>query len=187
MRRIGPVRTQCAVLALTAILALIHLPSSAGAAAQFTIGGRRVMPQESNFAGVRHSSPRYGLVVQINHDAHFDGDFELTVVDETWAGLLQQHRTSSMPPDSIPVVFVSDEKMARFGEGGRRRVFRFLEAEIRKHPDVHISPSAIFISDTNLADGLKLRSALQRALSFLFDKRYREALEGIERPPTPDR
>ena len=186
MRRIEPVRAQCAVLVVTVILGLISLPSLASAAAQFTIGGRRVMPQESNFAGVRHSSPRYGLVIQINHDAQFDGDFELNVVDEAYANLLQQHRTSTMPPDAIPFVFVSDAKMARFGEGGRRRMFRFLEAELRKHPDVHISPTAIFISDTNLADGRKLRSALQRALSFLFDKRYREALEGVERP-TPDR
>ena len=183
MRRIGPVNTRCAVLVLAASLALA---STAFAAAEFTIGGRRVLPQENNFAGVRHASPRYGLVVQINHDAQFDGNFELNLVDETYAALLQQHRTAAMPPDAIPVVFVADAKMARFGEGGRRRMFRFLESEMRKHPDVHISPSAIFISDTNLTDGQKLRSALQRALSFLFDKRYREALEGIERP-TPDK
>jgi hypothetical protein len=83
-------------------------------------------------------------------------------------------------------VFVSDAKMARFGEGGRRRIFRFLESDLRKHPDVHLSPAAIFISDETLRDREKLHSALGRALSFLFDRRFREALDSIERP-TPDR
>ena len=186
MPRLGPVRTRCAALVLTATLVLATLPLSAFADTQFTIGGRKVEPQENNFAGVRHTSPRYGLVVQINHDAKFDGDFELSVVDDTWANLLQQHRSAAMPPGAIPVVFVADAKMARFGEGGRRRMFRFLDTEIRKHRDVHVSPSAIFISDANLTDGQRLRSALHRGLSFLFDKRYREALEGVERP-TPDK
>jgi hypothetical protein len=156
------------------------------AAAQFTIAGRRVTPQETNFAGVRHASPRYGLVVQLNHDARTHGDFELTVVDDVYAALLRQGRAAAMPADALPLVFVSDAKMARFGEGGRRRIFRFLESEIRKHPDVHISPAAIFISDENLADREKLQSSLTRALAFLFDRRFREALESIERP-TPDR
>jgi hypothetical protein len=186
MRRIGPGSTRGRLLVLTAILALAPPAFPAAAAVQFTISGRKVAAQESNFAGVRHASPRYGLVVQINHDARFDGEFELTLVDEAYASLLQHHRGAAMPPDAIPVVFVSDAKMARFGEGGRRRIFRFLEGETRKHPDVHISPSAIFISDGNLADRDKLRSALERALSFLFDRRYREALDSIERP-TPDR
>ena len=70
MRRID------SAIALTA-LSLLAVTGPA-LAAEFTIAGRRVAPQESNFAGVRHASPRYGLVVQINHDARATGDFELT-------------------------------------------------------------------------------------------------------------
>ena len=143
-------------------------------------------PEETNFAGVRQTSPRYGLVVQLNHDARLNGDFELTLVDEVYAGLLRQHRAAAVPTEALPLVFVSDAKMARFGEGGRRRIFRFLESDLRKHPDVHLSPAAIFISDETLRDREKLHSALGRALSFLFDRRFREALDSIERP-TPDR
>jgi len=156
------------------------------AAAQFTVGGRKVSPQETNFAGVRHTSPRYGLVVQINHDAALASDLELTLVDETFGTLLRAHERAQLPADLLPVVFVSDAKIARFGGGGRRRMFRWLELELRQHPDVHLSPAAIFISDENLKDREKLRSALARALSFLFDRRLREALGAIERP-TPDK
>jgi len=180
-----PSRGRVVVLLLTA-LALTGLLAPSPAAAQFTVAGRKVTPQETNFAGVRHATPRYGLIVQLNHDAQVNGDFELTLVDDAYAGLLRQGRPAAMPADALPVVFVSDAKMARFGEGGRRRMFRFLESEIRKHPDVHLSPAAIFISDQTLHDREKLQSALTRALAFLFDRRFREALESVERP-TPDR
>ena len=155
------------------------------AAAQFAIGGRKVAPQESNFAGVRHASPRYGVVVQLNHDARLNGDFELTLVDDAYASLLRQHRTTVVR-DMLPLVFVADAKMARFGEGGRRRMFRWLESDLRGHPDIHVSPAAIFVSDENLDDRQKLQSALNRALGFYFNPRFREALESVERP-TPDR
>jgi len=171
---------------LMTALALAGLLGPAPAAAQFTVGGRKVTPEETNFAGVRQTSPRYGLVVQLNHDARLNGDFELTLVDEVYAGLLRQHRAAAVKTEGLPLVFVSDAKMARFGEGGRRRIFRFLESDLRKHPDVHLSPAAIFISDETLRDPEKLHSALGRALSFLFDRRFREALDSIERP-TPDR
>jgi hypothetical protein len=171
---------------LTFGLVLASLLGPPPAAAQFTIGGRKVTPQETNFAGVRHSSPRYGLMVQLNHDARLNGDFELTLVDDVYGDLLRQHRSPTVSAEALPLVFVADAKMARFGEGGRRRMFRFLESELRKHPDVHLSPAAIFISDETLHNGDKLHSALGRALSFLFDQRFREALESIERP-TPDR
>jgi hypothetical protein len=175
-----------AVLLALAALALAGWLAPSPAAAQFTVAGRKVTPQETNFAGVRHATPRYGLIVQLNHDARTNGDFELTLVDEAYAGLLRQGRPATVPADALPLVFVSDAKMARFGEGGRRRMFRFLESELRKHPDVHVSPAAIFISDQNLHDREKLRSALDRALAFLFDRRFREALESVERP-APDR
>ncbi|MBM3219713.1 MAG: hypothetical protein FJZ38_13750 [Candidatus Rokubacteria bacterium] len=178
--------------AVRAVLLLVVACAAAGvldpcpAAAQFTIGGRKVAPQESNFAGVRHSSPRYGVVVQLNHDARVNGPFELTLVDDTYASLLRQHTKPAVPIDALPLVFVSDAKMARFGEGGRRRIFRWLESDLRKHPDVHVSPAAIFVSDENLDDRQKLQSALSRAMAFYFNPRFREALDGVERP-TPDR
>jgi hypothetical protein len=186
MGRVDRVSRSRAALAVLTVLALAGLLDAAPASAQFMIAGRKVTPQETNFAGVRHVSPRYGLVVQINHDARLNGDFELGVVDEAYASLLKQHRAAAIPADLLPVVFVSDAKMARFGEGGRRRIFRWLEPELRKHPDVHLSPAAIFISDENLKDPATLQSALNRALSFLFDRRFREALDAIERP-TPDK
>jgi len=177
---------RAALVLLTALALAVTLFDPRPAAAQFTISGRKVTPQETNFAGVRHATPRYGLVVQLNHDARLNGDFELTLVDDAYAGLLRQGRTAALRADTVPVVFVSDAKMARFGEGGRRRIFRFLESDLRKHPDVHLSPAAIFVSDVNLTDREKLQSALSRALTFLFDRRFREALDSIERP-TPDR
>jgi len=175
-----------ALVLLTTLALGANLLDPCIAAAQFTIEGRKVTPQETNFAGVRHTSPRFGLIVQLNHDARLNGDFELTLVDEVYAGLLRQHRAAAVKTEGLPLVFVSDAKMARFGEGGRRRIFRFLESDLRKHPDVHLSPAAIFISDETLRDPEKLHSALGRALSFLFDRRFREALDSIERP-TPDR
>jgi hypothetical protein len=164
-----------------------HLLLPAPAAAQFTVGGKKVPPIESNFAGVRQVSPRYGLVVQINHDARTAGDFELTLLDETYAGLLRQlRRKPAVPANLLPVVFVSEAKMARFGEGGRRRMFRWFEPELKQHPDLHLSPAAIFVSDATLSDREKLRSALTRALGFLFDQRLRKALDSLEHPQ-PDR
>jgi hypothetical protein len=174
------------MLVVLAALALAVVGKPCPAAAQFVIAGRKVAPQESNFAGVRHATPRYGLVVQLNHDARLNGDFDLALVDETYAGLLRQHQAAVVPADLLPVVFVSDAKMARFGEGGRRRMFRWLEPELRRHPDVHLSPAAIFISDETLQDRERLQSALSRALAFLFNRRFGEALDSVERP-TADR
>jgi len=174
-------RTSLAVLA-AAILTVLPSPGSA----QFAVSGRKVVPQETNVAGVRHTSPSYGLVVQINHDVRLNGDFELSLVDETYGTLLRQHRTPLVPAGLLPVVVVTDAKMARFGEGGRRRMFRWLESDPRNHPDVHVSPAALFISDATLRDQETLRSALTRALSFLFDRRFRESLDSMERPQ-PDK
>lgn len=106
--------------------------------------------------------------------------------NDVYASLLREHRAAVVRADMLPLVFVSDAKMVRFGEGGRRRIFRWLESDLRRHPDVHISPAAIFVSDENLDDRQKLQSALSRALAFHFNPRFREALESIERP-TPDR
>ena len=186
MRQVRSMNAVRAVLLLAAVFTVAGLFDPCPAAAQFTIGGRKVAPQESNFAGVRHATPRFGVVVQLNHDARLNGDFELNLVDEAYASLLRQHRAAVVAADALPLVFVSDAKMARFGEGGRRRIFRWLESDLRRHPDVHVSPAAIFVSDETLGDRQKLQSALSRALAFHFNSRFREALDSVERP-TPDR
>src|SRR5213592_4300246 len=61
---------------------LVACPAAAVAGGRFTIGGRVVEPQDSNFAGVRHASPKYRISVQINHDTRAVADLELSVVDE---------------------------------------------------------------------------------------------------------
>ncbi len=170
-----------------AALALGIAIAPPAASAQFTLSGKKVPPTETNFAGVRQVSPRYGLIVQINHDARTAGDFEIGLLDETYAALLRQFRRGpTVPTDLLPVVFVSEVKLARFGERPWRRMFRWLEPELRRHPDLHLSPAAIFISDQMLADQAKLRSALARGLGLLFDQRLGTALGSVEQP-TPDK
>jgi hypothetical protein len=186
--RAHPIRPRQVWSILLAVLAVAAVLGPAPASAQFTVAGRKVPPQESNFAGVRHASPRYGLVVQINHDARLASDLELGLVDDAYASLLKQHRTAAVPADSLPLVFVSDAKIARFEQGGRRRMFRWLEPELAKHSDIHLSPAAIFIADSATRDRDTLRSALARGLAFMFDQRFRQALDSMDRPiPDKDR
>ncbi len=172
-------------LAVVAIAVIVVAPGSAGA--QFAIAGKKVPPSETNFAGVRQVTPRFGLVVQINHGVHPPGDFDLALVDEVYGGLLREFRWGPViRTDALPLVVTTGATIARFGEGGRRRMFRFLEPELQKHQDLHLSPSAVFISEEALADDDKLRSALGRALRFHFDERFRAAIESMDRP-IPDR
>src|SRR5437870_11930419 len=56
--------------------------AAAVAGGRFTIGGRGGEPQDTNFAGVRHASPKYRISVQINHDTSIVADLELSVVAE---------------------------------------------------------------------------------------------------------
>jgi hypothetical protein len=183
----GPRRGSGMLAAFTAAALAAFAAFAGSAGAQFTVAGRKVPPIETNFAGVRQVSPRYGLIVQINHDAQPGGDFELGVVDETYASLLTRFRRAPViRADLLPLVIVSEAKIARFGEGGRRRMFRWLEADLGKHPDMHLSPAGIFVSDRAVADREKLRSTLAVALGFLFDQRFRSALDSLD-PPQPDR
>jgi hypothetical protein len=175
------VATACALGLAAAVLAV------SDARAQFAVAGQKVPPAETNFAGVRQVSPRYGLVVQINYDVRTAGDFDLSLVDDVYAGLLREFRRAPLvPADLLPLVVTTEAKIARFGEGGRRRMFRWLESEIRQHRDLHLSPTAIFISDGTLGDGEKLRSVLARGLRFLFDQKFRDALDSMDHP-MPDR
>jgi hypothetical protein len=178
-------RRQTRLLGALALLASVGSAGPAGA--QFSVDGKTVPPTETNFAGVRQVTPRYGLVVQINHDVRAPGDFDLSLVDEIYAGLLRESgRGPVIRPDALPLVVSTQAKLTRFGEGGRRRMFRFLEPELKKHPDLHVSPTAIFISEETLADAGRLRSTLTRGLRFHFDQRLREAFESMDRP-IPDR
>jgi hypothetical protein len=187
MRRKGADERLPARVALAALPLIAALLAPASASAQFSVAGRRVAPVESNFAGVRQLTPRYGLVVQINHDTRAVGDFELNLVDEVYGSLLRESaRGPVVKADALPLVVTTQAKLDRFGEGGRRRMFRLLEPEIKRHPDLHLSPTAIFISDEALGDGERLRSLLTRALRFHFDDRFRQAIESMDRP-TPDR
>lgn len=172
---------------LPALALLASVTAAPPAIAQFSVNGQTVPPSERNFAGVRRVTPRYGLIVQINHDVRAPRDFELTLVDEVYAALLRRStRGPVIRPDALPLVISTQAKIARFGEGGRRRMFRFLEPELKRHPDLHLSPIAIFISDETLTDAGRLRSTLTRALGFHFDDRLREAIDSIDRL-TPDR
>ena len=187
MRRGGAGKWLPVRVALSALPLIAALLAPGPASAQFTVAGRKVPPLETNFAGIRQVTPRYGLVIQINHDVRTAGDFELSLVDEVYASLLREApRGPVVRADTLPLVIITQAKLDRFGEGGRRRMFRFLEHDLKKHPDLHLSPTAIFISDGALGNGERLRSLLARALRFHFDDRFREALESMDRP-TPDR
>lgn len=168
-------------------MALATAGGASPAWGQFSVAGKKVAPVEENFAGVRQVTPLFGLVVQINHDVRPSQDFELTLVDDVYAALLQESRGGPViRAEALPLVVTTQAKIARFGEGGRRRMFRFLEPELKRHVDLHLSPTAIFISDENLGDRERLRSLLTRALRLHFDERLRQAVESMGRP-VPDR
>jgi hypothetical protein len=161
----------------------IVLLAPGGAAAQFTLHGRKVPPAESNFAGVRQITPRHGIVVQVNHDAHAPRDLELTALDEVYEQVRRElKREPYIRPDSLPFVITTGAKIARFGEGGRRRMFRFMEPELTGHRDLHLSPTAVFIAADTLQTDESLRGTLDRAVRFLFDEKFRQALDSMDRP-----
>ena len=94
-------RRRAILLGTLVVLASVAVPVRA--VAQFSVNGRTVSPAERNFAGVRQVTPRYGLVVQINHDVQRPGDFELSLVDEIYAELLQRYRRSPViRADAVP-------------------------------------------------------------------------------------
>src|SRR5438552_8270895 len=97
---------------------LVACPAAAVAGGRFTIGGRVVEPQDSNFAGVRHASPKYRISVQINHDTRTVADLELSVVDAVFRVLLALHRREAfLAADAVPVVFIAGLKIRRFFAG----------------------------------------------------------------------
>lgn len=150
------------------------------AIAGFTVSGKKVSSVETNFAGERQVSPKFKIAVQVNHDAEQTRDLELTIIDEVFQSLLADHRRESLIPSNfLPVVFITDVKMRRFHEGPRRWIFRLLEGEKGKHPDVYLSPTAVFISDSTLGDDRRLRAALYQGLSYVFSQEFYEAMQGL--------
>src|SRR5437016_4518854 len=107
---------------------LVACPAAAVAGGRFTIGGRVVEPQDSNFAGVRHASPKYRISVQINHDTRTVADLELSVVDEVFRVLLALHRRPPFPTGcALPGGGDGGREHRRFVRGARRLLFGNLE------------------------------------------------------------
>src|SRR5256886_6577623 len=103
---------------------LVACPAAAVAGGRFTIGGRVVEPQDSNFAGVRHASPKYRISVQINHDTRTVADLELSVVDEVFRVLLALHRRGAvLAARGLPLGFIPHLKIGRVIAGARRPPF----------------------------------------------------------------
>src|SRR3989441_10299403 len=99
---------------------LVACPAAAVAGGRFTIRGRVVEPQDTNFAGVRHASPKYRISVQINHDTRTVADLELSVVDEVFRVLLALHRRGAfLPADGRPRGVFPATKKRRVFAGGR--------------------------------------------------------------------
>ena len=174
-------------LKLTLVLSLtLDLILSPWAIAGFMVTGKKVSSIETNFAGERQVSPKFKITVQVNHDAEQTRDLELTIIDEVFQSLLADHRRGPLLPSSfLTVVFITDAKMRRFHEGPKRRIFRLLEGEIEKYPDVYVSPTALFISDSTLGDDRRLRSALYQGLAYLFNREFYEAMQGLTQRGVP--
>src|SRR5207244_9627436 len=91
---------------------LVACPAAAVAGGRFTIGGRVVEPQDTNFAGVRHASPKYRISVQTYHDTRTAAHLELSVVDEVFRVLLALHRRGPfLAADGIPGGVIADLKV----------------------------------------------------------------------------
>lgn len=169
------------IVLVLAVWGLLGPPTVVLAGAAFTVGGRGVAPQDSNFAGIRHASPAYRIMVQINHDTQGSARLELSVIDEVYRSLLAQHRREPyLPTESVPVVFIADLKMRRFLEGPQRLLFGTLETEVKKQDAVYPSPTAIFVTDATLADRDKLRAALRLGLGYLFNAEFYRAVVGLD-------
>jgi hypothetical protein len=148
--------------------------------AGFTVHGQKVPSVETNFAGERQVSPRFKVVVQINHDTEQTHDFELTFVDDIFQALLTDYRRDPfLPNDFLTVVIITEVKMRRFYEGPKRYLFRLLAREMETHPDIYLSPTAIFISEQTLGDERRLRAALYQGLGYLFNQEFYNAMAGL--------
>jgi len=174
-------------LEFTLVMSLaLQLIMPSWAIAGFTVNGKKVSSTETNFAGERQMSPKFKIAVQVNHDTEQTRDLELTIVDEVFQSLLADRRREPvLPSNFLPVVFITDVKMRRFHEGPRRWIFRLFEGEMEKHPDIYLSPTAVFISDSTLGDDRRLRSALYQGLGYFFSQEFYEAMQGLLKRGVP--
>ena len=173
------------VLGLTARLlvlgGLLAWPGAAHAGGGFTIAGRPVAPQETSFAGHRHGSPAFHVMVQINHDTRADAALDLALVDEAFRAVQgQQRRDPYFPSGRLPLVFIADAKMRRFIEGPSRLLFGRLDTQIKQQQEVYPTPNAIFVTDGAFGEVNRLRRALRLALGFLFDPDFYRAVVGLD-------
>lgn len=148
---------------------------------RFAIGGKPVAPESTNFAGDRHASPRFRILIQINHDARPQSAFELTLVDEVFQQLLDRHRRQPFVRASyLPIVVVTEQKFRRFTGSNLRRGIGPLEDEFRRLEGVYLSPVAIFISETSVGDRGNLARALTTGLGYLFNAEFFDLLRGMD-------
>ena len=160
---------------------LLAWPGAAHAGGGFTIAGRPVAPQEANFAGNRHASPAFHVMVQINHDTRADAALDLALVDEAFHAVRgQQRRDPYFPLERLPLVFIADAKIRRFIEGPSRLLFGRLDTQIKQQQEVYPTPNAIFVTDAALGEVSRLRQALRRALGFFFDLDFYRAVVGLD-------
>lgn len=170
-------RARTAVL----VLSVLAWPASVPAGAAFTLGGRAVEAQETNFAGIRHATPGHRVVVQINHDTRREATLDLGLVDEVFGALRTERRQGPhFRLESLPLVVIAHDTMRRFLEGPQRLVFGRLESDVKQQHDVYPSPHAIFLTDAILGDRERLRAALRLGLGFLFDADFHRAVTGLE-------
>ena len=175
----APLVASAMALALTLLL-------SSWAMAGFTVQGQQVSSIETNFAGERQVSPKFKVVVQMNHDTEKTRGLELTIIDEVFQALLTDlRREPLLPSNFLTVVFITEAKMRRFYEGPERRIFRMLEGKAGQHHDVYLAPMAVFISERTLEDDQRLRSALYQGLGHLFSQKFYEAMEGLTQRGVP--
>lgn len=166
---------------LLAVFVIAPLFVAEAGEGRFAISGRPVPPESTNFAGDRHASPRFGIWVQINHDARPGSGFELTLVDEVFQRLLDHNRRRPLVPASyLPIVVVTEQKFRRFTGSPLRRGIGPLEDEFRRLNGVYISPVAIFISETSVGEWEHLVRVLTTGLGYLFDPEFFALLRRVD-------
>lgn len=168
------------------VLAALAAGAGPAAAAEFRLGGRVVPAESRNFAGERHATPRFGIAVQINHDARPTGPLELTAVDDALQALIDHHRRGPLVRASLlPIVVVSEAKFRRFAGDPHRKGLGAVEEELRRLEAAYVSPVAIFIPDAAVGDPARFARALAEGLRFLFHEEFSEVVRRTNPYATP--
>ncbi len=168
------------------VLAALAVGAGRGAAAEFRLRGVVVPPESTNFAGERHATPRFGIAVQINHDARPAGPVELTAVDDAFQALIDRHPRGPLVRASLlPVVVVSEATFRRFAGDPHRKGLGAVEEELRRLEAAYVSPVAIFIPDAAVGDPARFGRALAEGLRFLFHEEFSEVVRRTNPSATP--